>query len=257
MEPNSYLNAIKEKGWVILPDQVDAPLLAELRDSTDDAYEVCRSIQVKNGIEANTDGTVHHLLAFQGCFLHFLEKLYCHDILEGFFKAPYILNTFGGVINLPQKASYVANIHRDIRTFYNIPMMMNMLVMLDDFTLENGATYLLSGSHLKDEKPSEEAFYRSAERAVGKSGSILLFDSLLWHAAGINRTAEPRRALTLAFTRPFQKQQMDYPRMIGYDRSDSFGEDLKQVLGYNSRIPTSLDEWYQPPNKRFYKPGQG
>jgi hypothetical protein len=257
MDTNRHLKAIKDEGWTIIPDIVTEELINKLRKGIDEAYETCRSIQVKNGIEANTDGTVHHLLAFKGCFLSFLENLYCHDILDGFFEAPYILNTYGGVINLPRKASYVANIHRDIRTFYNIPMMMNMLVMLDDFTLENGATYLLSGSHLKDEKPSEDFFYQNAHRATGKAGSILLFDSLLWHAAGINKSAQSRRGLTLAFTRPFQKQQLDYPRLLGYDIIDNLGEQLKQVLGYNSRVPKSLDEWYQPPHKRFYKPGQG
>jgi ectoine hydroxylase-related dioxygenase (phytanoyl-CoA dioxygenase family) len=30
---------------------------------------------------------------------------------------------------------------------------------LDDFTLENGATYLLPESHLSDEKPTPELFY--------------------------------------------------------------------------------------------------
>lgn len=257
MNTRKHLEEIGKNGWTIIDNLVTSELTGDLRVEIDLAYEECRSIQVKNGIEANTDGTVHHLLAFGGAFLFFLEKLYCHEILAGFFNAPYILNTYGGVINLPQKASYVANIHRDIRTFYNIPMMMNMLVMLDDFTLENGATYLLSGSHAKDEKPTEETFYKCAERAVGKAGSILLFDSLLWHAAGINRTDRPRRALTLAFTRPFQKQQLDYPRLLGYDKTDSFSEDLRQILGYNSRVPTSLDEWYQTPAKRFYKPGQG
>jgi ectoine hydroxylase-related dioxygenase (phytanoyl-CoA dioxygenase family) len=251
------LNSIKVKGWVILENIVEKELINELKINIDKAYEVCRSIQISNGIEANTDGTVHHLLAFKGCFLDFLSKSYCHDILLKYFDSPYILNTYGGVINLPGKASYVANIHRDIRTFYNIPMMMNMLVMLDDFTLENGATYLLTGSHLKNDKPDSEDFYLNADRATARAGSILLFDSLLWHSAGINKTANARRALTLAFTRPFQKQQLDYPRLLGYDEMDSFDENLKQVLGYNSRVPTSLNEWYQPPDKRFYKPGQG
>jgi Phytanoyl-CoA dioxygenase (PhyH) len=257
MNAIEHFTEIAEKGSTVINIAVDEQLINSLRKEIDVAYEACRTIQVKNGIEANTDGTVHHLLAFKSSFLTFLQRLYCHEILQGFFKAPYILNTYGGVINLPQKASYVTNIHRDIRTFYNVPMMMNMLVMLDDFTLENGATYLLSGSHLKDEKPSEGFFYKNAVRATGRAGSILLFDSLLWHAAGINTTTQPRRALTLAFTRPFQKQQMDYPRLLGYDIMDNLNEDLKQILGYNSRVPTSLDEWYQPPNKRFYKPGQG
>jgi hypothetical protein len=34
-------------------------------------------------------------------------------------------------------------------------------------------------------------------------------------------------------------------------------ERLRQVLGYNSRVPSNYDEWYQPAERRMYKPGQG
>jgi len=85
----------------------------------------------------------------------------------------------------------------------------------------------------------------------------VLFDSNIWHAAGVNRSARMRRGLTLAFTKPFIKPQFDYPRAIGYDCADQLSDTLRQVLGYNARIPASLDEWYQPPDKRMYRPGQG
>lgn len=251
------INILSERGWVIIENAVEKNLLSQLHSGIDTAYRVCRDIQIKNGIAENTDGTVHHLLCFQGPFLEFLKQKYCNDLLAAFFRSPFILNTYGGVINLPKKASYVANVHRDIRTFYNIPMMINMLVMLDDFTEANGATYLLSGSHLKDEKPEDDFFYKNAERAIAPAGSVLLFDSLTWHAAGINTTEKPRKALTLAFTRPFMKQQLDYPRFLGYDKMNEFDDVVKQVIGYNSRIPSNLDEWYQKPENRFYKPGQG
>jgi len=84
-----------------------------------------------------------------------------------------------------------------------------------------------------------------------------MFDSNLWHAAGINRSDRPRRALTLAFTRPFMKQQLDYPRALGYARREALSPTLRQLLGYNARVPASLDEWYQPPDKRLYKREQG
>lgn len=254
---NDNLIALQEKGWTIIPDAVDKNLAAQLGKEISEAYKFCRSIQVKNGIAENTDGTVHHLLCFEGPFLELLKQNYCGEIISAFFNSTYILNTYGGVINLPNKSSYVSNIHRDIRTFYNIPMMMNMLVMLDDFTIENGATYLLSGSHLKDEKPGNDIFYKDSERAVGTAGSILLFNSYLWHAAGLNTTSKPRKALTLSFTRPFMKQQMDYPRFLGYERKSEFTDELKQIIGYNSRVPSNLDEWYQPLEKRFYQQGQG
>ncbi len=85
----------------------------------------------------------------------------------------------------------------------------------------------------------------------------MVFDSNLWHAAGVNCTDRPRRALTLAFTRPFVKQQLDYPRALGYERGASFSPGLRQLLGYNARVPASLEEWYQPPDRRMYKRDQG
>ncbi|PYS70516.1 MAG: phytanoyl-CoA dioxygenase, partial [Acidobacteria bacterium] len=94
-------------------------------------------------------------------------------------------------------------------------------------------------------------------RAVGKSGSILLWDSNIWHAAGINRTEFPRRSLSILYSKPFMKQQFDYPRVVGYEELDALPEKLKQIVGYNARVPATLDEWYQPPDKRFYKKDQG
>jgi len=162
------------------------------------------------------------------------------------------------VLNLPNDVAYVGSVHRDLRTFSgDLRLMAQLLVMIDEFTEENGATYLFGGSHRLREKPSDEVFFKSAVRAVGPAGSMIMFNSNLWHAAGINRSDRPRRALTLAFTRPFMKQQLDYPRALGYARREALSPTLRQVLGYNARVPASLDEWYQPPDKRLYKREQG
>ena len=44
--------------------------------------------------------------------------------------------------------------------------------------------------------------------------------------------------------------------MINKSVFDEFSFELQQLLGYHSRVPASLDEWYQPENKRFYKKEQ-
>jgi ectoine hydroxylase-related dioxygenase (phytanoyl-CoA dioxygenase family) len=217
-----------------------------------------RAIQLRNGVAEGAVGTAHHLPCAGGVFLDFLEQLGETVGLDRYFGGPYILNTFGGVLNQPSTASYVARIHRDQRTFSGeLRLMAQLLVMLDDFTQENGATYLLSGSHRMREKPSEDVFFAGAARALGPAGSIVVFDSNLWHAAGVNATERPRRALTLAFTRPFVKQQLDYPRALGYERASALSPALRQLLGYNARVPATLDEWYQPPERRMYKREQG
>jgi ectoine hydroxylase-related dioxygenase (phytanoyl-CoA dioxygenase family) len=251
-------SVMNEEGWAIVPDMVPGCFLDQLNRDLEAAYETCRRVQRKNGVDVNTDGTVHHLLGQAPSFLQLFEVAAIHPFVDRFFEAKYILNSYCGVINLPHKPSYVCKVHRDIRTFSGpTQTMLNLLVMLDDFTPENGATYILPRGHKSGERPTDDQFYTQAIRAVGTAGSLLFFNSNLWHAAGENRTAANRRALTISFTRPYMKQQMDYPRVLGNEVCESLSEELKQLVGYNARVPASLDEWYQPPAKRCYKPGQG
>ena len=251
-------NALEQEGWTLLPSIVSAELVARLNGELAVVYQQQRALQLRNGVGEKTDGTVHHLPCAGGAFLELLERNHGQTLLERFFQGPYVLNTYGGVLNLPNDVSYVGRVHRDLRTFSgDVKLMAQLLVMLDDFTEENGATYLMTGSHRLREQPPDDIFFRDAARAVGSAGSIVMFNSNLWHAAGINRSDRPRRALTIAFTRPFIKPQLDYPRALGYDRAESFSPALRQLLGYHARVPVSLDEWYQPPERRLYKRDQG
>lgn len=254
----SFGAQMEEKGWFLFEDAVDASLVTQLAADLEQAYKIRRPIQIKNEVDAETEGTAHHLLADGKSFSEFINRAYLDEYIKSYFGGNYILNAFGGNINPRDRATYASVAHRDVRTYTReIKFLLNIIVMLDDFTLENGATFLLAGSHLNAEKPSDEEFFAQADRAVGRRGSIVLWDSNIWHAAGINRTDHPRRSLSLIYSRPFIKQQLDYPRAVGYENANSFSEKFRQIVGYNSRVPATLDEWYQPPVKRFYKKDQG
>ena len=261
MSGESLAAHLARDGWAIVPGALEAGQVDRLRQELERAYRLQREIQIRNGVGDGTDGTVHHLPCMEGAFLELLERNPCAEPLREFFGGPYVVNSFGGVLNRPAAevdTAYVGKMHRDLRTFCGgMNLMAQLLVMLDDFTEENGATYLLSGSHTTGDRPDETEFFRRAARAVGAAGSIVVFNSNLWHAAGLNRSGATRRALTLVFTKPFIKPQFDYPRALGYDRGAAFSETLRQVLGYNARVPATLDEWYQPPDRRMYRPGQG
>jgi hypothetical protein len=250
--------AMATRGWICVERALDSGFVDAINRELETAYAVNRALQVKNGVADHTDGTVHHLPCQRGLFLDLLERNPCAPLLDRFFGGPYILNTFGGVLNLPDNLSYVGLVHRDLRTFSgDIPLMAQLLVMLDDFTEANGATYFLGGSHRQALRPTDEDFFRRAERVTGPAGSIVVFNSNIWHAAGANTTGGPRRALTLAFTKPFIKQQLDYPRALADVALEGSSDRLRQLLGFNARVPASLDEWYQPPERRLYKRDQG
>ena len=255
---DGFDQALSDRGWAILPAAVPAELVERLRGDLDRVCTEQQALQRRNGVDAGADGTAHHLPCAGAVFLELLEGLAGLVGFDRWFGGPYILNTFGGLQNLPNGPSYVGRVHRDQRTFSGeFRLMIQALVMLDRFTADNGATYLLTGSHRLRDQPPDDRFFREAERATGPAGSIVLLNSNLWHAAGVNRSQSPRRALTLAFTRPFVKQQLDYPRALGYERGESLPLLLRQLLGYNARVPVTLDEWYQPPQRRLYQRDQG
>jgi ectoine hydroxylase-related dioxygenase (phytanoyl-CoA dioxygenase family) len=204
----------------------------------------------------NAENTCHHLIGLGASFFDYL-KLFedLNPYIEEYFGGKYILNSFGGNL-LSKGASYANDIHRDIRSFSgDLPLMLNTIVMLDDFTEDNGATWLMQGGHIWDTLPSEGLFESQAFQITGAAGSVVVFNSNMWHRAGENKTDYPRRSVTPLFSRPFIKQGYDYCRALGDVRI--YSPWLQQLLGYYSRTPQTLTDWYQPPEKRFYRNDQG
>lgn len=254
-------NELKINGYTIIPSQVNKHWLNLLATEIDKAFIEHRNIQIQNHNDIKSDGVALHVLLSSPIFIQFLQTLldngFIQTLQDNFFHSKCILNSFSALNNLPNQPNFSALVHRDLR-FYSgeFPVMVNCLIMIDDFTIENGATYLLPKSHLDKRKPSDEEFFHNAIQAIGKSGDILIFNSNVWHSAAPNKTNSNRRAIPFTVSKSFMKQLLDYPRAIGYDKIESFSYELQQLIGYHSRVPASLDEWYQPEENRFYKKDQ-
>ena len=53
------------------------------------------------------------------------------------------------------------------------------------------------------------------------------------------------------------KQLLDYPIALGYELGMyRFSNELQQALGYHSRVPSDLVEWYSQSDIRLYLPNQ-
>jgi ectoine hydroxylase-related dioxygenase (phytanoyl-CoA dioxygenase family) len=249
------------EGYCCIQNMIDDKWLSLLLDALQRSFEQHRQIQINNGNDIQTEGVALHVILSDEIFIEFLDELikmgFIDDLKTNYFKSNFILNSFSGLDNMPNQLNFSSIVHRDLR-FYtaDVPIMLNMLVMLDDFTEMNGPTLLLPYSHKKEEKPTDEYFHENAIKITGKKGDVLIFNSNVWHASSLNRTEKSRRALPLTFTKSLIKQLLDYPRALGYDRMDMFNDNLRQLLGYHARVPANLEEWYQPFENRFYKKNQ-
>ena len=73
----------------------------------------------------------------------------------------------------------------------DVPFFMNFqaTVLLDDFTVENGATGVRPGTQLTVEWPHDaDEFYRNVEQGTGKAGDVMVFVGLLQHCAMDNKS---------------------------------------------------------------------
>lgn len=259
MNKADFDEEMEVNGWHSFENALPECLVKKMRRDCLKWVDICREYQIKNKLNENGDGTAHHAVGGGDSIDEFLDLHLFHPYMSHFFKgAPYIMHACNPVGGFPKSDTYIHKVHRDVATFIpNYHIRINMLVMLDDFMLENGATMVWRGSHKQAKKPTDDEFYSHCEPILGKAGTVVLFNSYLWHKGGMNRTSQNRAALTLSFGPAFIKPQMDYARYLGEEHGKRLPELTRQVLGYNARVPTSLDEWYRPKPERLYWANQG
>ena len=113
---DEFNRQMTDKGWVVFEAAVGPDLVRRMTADLEAAWDVCREIQVRNGVANDADRTVHHLIGIKPSFLEYLDESEALDpCLEAYFGGRYILNSFGGAINTRGRTSYAQRIHRDMR----------------------------------------------------------------------------------------------------------------------------------------------
>ena len=107
--------------------------------------------------------------------------------------------------------------------------------LLDDFTAENGATRIVPGSHRSGKRPQdvlEDAVVTQPGeiQVSAPAGSVLVFNSHLWHGGAMNKTGLPRRVIHSAFCRRDQAPQTNQREYLGVATRDRLSDAAKCVL---------------------------
>jgi ectoine hydroxylase-related dioxygenase (phytanoyl-CoA dioxygenase family) len=257
------LQQLQTLGFAVVNDVLSREFLDRTRSVM---YEVQNKIERdvgKNKLErAGEIGILRLMMKYHDHFYSFLEIPEMLAILDATLSPAAILHVQNGFIlpSFPEKTPSVFqnNFHMDFRRVLNgYIASMNAMFAIDDFHADNGATLVVPASHQKTEAPSVEYMNAAAIPVLCQAGSMILFDSTLWHAAGRNTCGHDRLAINQQFTRAFFKQQVDYPRALGKDAITQLSDRSQQLLGWYSRVPVGLDQYYVPAEERLYRGGQG
>lgn len=155
----------------------------------------------------------------------------------------FIINQQNGIINPPGKTYNQGAWHRDLPYQHftsSRPLAINALFCVDDFTLENGATFVLPASHKTESFPSEAYMRRNALQVEAPAGSFIVLDCMLFHSGGFNTTDKVRRAINHVYNIPFFKQQIGIPANLS---SVELTAEEKDVFGFNYVEPASVEQY--------------
>lgn len=118
----------------------------------------------------------------------------------------------------------------------------NSVWMLDDFTAENGATRFVPGSHRWGRIPPAE-FYQPhpGERLItGEAGTVVVMNAHMWHGGTANRTAAPRRAMHVYYTRWDKPQQLYQKRLLDVAVQARLSPEARAILALDDPLNDEL-----------------
>jgi ectoine hydroxylase-related dioxygenase (phytanoyl-CoA dioxygenase family) len=208
-------------------------------------------------------GVLRLMMLYEDVFFSFLSLPEVLAVVDATVGEAAVLHLQNGFIlpSEPAGASvdrFQSSFHRDFpRYMSGFVASVNVLFAVDAFTATNGATVVVPGSHQRAEAPTPQYMAARAVPVECPAGSMVVFDSTLWHAAGRNTSGQDRLAINHQFTRSYLKQQIDYVRALGDARVTAQAPRTQQLLGWYTRVVTSLDEYYRPEAERLYRKGQG
>lgn len=247
--PESELDEVAEQvkriGYAILDSGYGTNELKQISDAfniTRDSYiEKYGEAKLR---EANEFHTIRAPLVHGGpLFSHLASNKNLSQVLNRLIVGKFILNQQNGVINPPCEAYNQGSWHRDLPYQHYVsssPLAVNALFCVDDFTIENGSTFVLPASHKMVNYPSRTYIQNNALQVEAKAGQFILLDCMLFHSGGFNATKAERRAVNNVYTIPYFKQQIKLPGLLSGLYIDS-GE--KELFGFGFEEPDSIEDY--------------
>lgn len=240
-----YVEEIKTDGFTIIENVLTQEELKQYREKIDLIYKTQEEeFGLDNFNKIQEKNMCRIPLKYDDYFINIATNKTVLAIVERILGKFYILNLQNAIINRPNEEHHQSSWHRDLpyqNYVISKPLSINALFCIDDFSEETGGTIVVPYTHNTEILPSDRYISKHAVTANAKAGSVIVFDSMLFHKAGYNSSNIIRRAVNHQYQIPLLKQFYDFPKAL----KGKFSEDdfLAQLLGYTSQVPLDDIEW--------------
>jgi ectoine hydroxylase-related dioxygenase (phytanoyl-CoA dioxygenase family) len=245
-EVDAYAEEITNIGYTVVESGFSADELQMIRQKIDDAYELqVREIGGEGVLQRINDADlVRCIIGYDDYFLKLAALPLIMAVTRKLLGQNFILMSQNAIINRPADSHYQFTWHRDLNYQHYVssrPLAVSALYAIDDFNAETGGTWLIPASHKSALFPSSDFVRRHRKQIGAPAGSILLFDAMIYHRAGVNRSGQLRRSVNHIYCVPMIQQQISLPHVLGGKFSDD--PFLRMFLGYDTATGRSVQEW--------------
>ncbi len=230
------MEEIERDGYVIIENLISPELVAEIKEDLIPRFSYDSG---RNNFEG---------FKTQRLYAFFEKSLICNPLVEHplilgcldrIFEPNYLLSQLQAINILPGEEQQPLH-HDDL--FYRVPRPRPALGAatiwaIDEFTQQNGATVVIPGSHLWDDRQPTEDDLKNLEPVVMPAGSVVLFLGTLWHAGGANRSDAARLCVSAQYCAPWCRTQENYSLSLSRETVKKCSEHIQRMLGYSIHAP--------------------
>jgi len=237
---------LDEQGYVVLESGMGSELLNGLRARILALFEEEGDLA---GSEFRTEENARRLANLVDKGEVFRRAIVLPRVLE------FVRRVLGADCKLSSLNARSADPHTDVGQPLHVDMgavpddkgywVCNTVWMLDDFTLENGPTRMIPGSHKWGTRPQDVladplAPHPQEVLLTGKAGGIAVMNAHMWHGGTANRTSLPRLAMHAFYCRRDKPQQQYQKQLLRPEVQAALSLDMRQILALDDPMNDEL-----------------
>ena len=232
-ELESHVARVVRDGYTIVEDAIEVELIDALAADLLRLEAEVGAAPAKNIFEGLRTVRIYNLLARGPLY----QRIPVHDsvlpVVEKVLDRGCLVSSLSSIAIGPGETPQP--LHADDQIIPlprpHVPLIVNSMWAITDFTDDNGATRIIPGSHSRDHAPRLGTPYETTP-AVMRRGSVMIYDGALWHGGGANRTGVRRVGIAMNYCAGYIRQQENQQLGIPHDIAKGFSPRLRELVGY-------------------------
>src|SRR5262245_28365131 len=229
----AHVARIARDGYTIVEDAIELDLVDALAEDLARLEASLGIVPAKNIFEGTRTTRIYNLLARGPLY----QRIPVHDevlpIVEQVLDRGCLVSSLSSIAIGPDETPQP--LHADDQLIPlprpHVPIIVNSMWAISDFTEDNGATRIVPGSHVRPEPPPLGVPVDTIP-AVMRRGSVMVYNGSLWHGGGANRTRHRRVGIAMNYCAGWMRQQENQQLGIPLAIARTFSPRLRRLAGF-------------------------